>query len=176
MTSSPRSRWAKALLLLASALCASPASPQGTDLQQCLQIADITERVACYDAIARARASGNPAPPPSGAAIQASTAAAPAASRPREEFGLSDARREKARAPEMRQLDEIETRVVSIESIGAGYWQFVTTDGAIWRLAETRRSFRPPRAGDSVRIRSGRLGSFYLEADRQPSIRVVRSK
>jgi len=175
MTSSPKGRCAKALLLLVPALCASPVSAQDADLQPCLQIADITERVACYDAIARAQAGRRASTPPqSGTAAQAPAAAASPASGPREEFGLSEARREEARAPEMRQLNEIEAELVSIESVGAGYWQFATADGAIWRLAEIRRSFRLPRAGDSIRIRAGRLGSFYLEADRQPSIRVVR--
>lgn len=178
MTNPSDLRRAGAFLLLCAALHASPAGARDTDLQRCLQIADIAQRVACYDAIARAQQAGgeNPAPPASGsAAVQTSTSAAPAAS-PRAEFGLSEARREEARAPEMRQLNEIETELVSIESVGAGYWQFATTDGAIWRLAEASRTFRPPRAGDSVRIRSGRLGSFYLEADRQPSMRIVRIK
>lgn len=175
---SHRIRGVVVLLLPAAALWASPAGAQSTELQHCLQIEDIAERVACYDAIARAQQDGRQSAPAAApvTAVQTQTVITPAPSSARGEFGLSAARREKARAPEAQPPDEIETGVVSIESAGANYWRFVTTDGAIWRTAEARRSFRPPRTGDKIRIRAGRLGSYYLEAERQPSMRVIRIK
>ena len=167
-----------AVVLAVGTICfRGPAFAQEVGLSRCLAIADVAERVACYDAIAQAeqRASGSsagalsqPAPAPT-----APTDVEPAPSS-EENFGLSAARVEAIRPAQDRAPDSVEYAVTSAEIVGAGYWQFVTEEGPVWRLAARSRAFRAPRRGDTFTVRKGRLGSFYLESDRQPSIRVVR--
>lgn len=160
------------------AALAGPASAQ--DLGRCLAIPDVNQRVQCYDAIARAQ-QANPAPAPAvQAAAPVATHVAPAAqpaapaATVREEFGLSAAQRD-ARLPEQqRQLEEITVTVASARSVGPGYWQFGMSDGSVWRVEEVLRSFRPPRKGDQVSIVRGALGAYYLDADRQPRVRIKR--
>jgi hypothetical protein len=185
-----------ALLASAAAVPAPSAAAQRSELARCLAIADIAERVRCYDALARAEqghdaessapaaeqsASPEPAPvtsappaPPSPAPVAAAPPPAPAAAAQREEFGLSPAAIESRRPTQDRQLDEISTTIASARTVGAGYWQFVTDEGAVWRLTEVRRSFRPPEPGDDVVIRRGTLGSYYLDVDDQPALPIRR--
>jgi len=174
------------LLGVAGALiaCGSAAKAQEGDLARCLAIADIQARVACYDAIARAQAQVEPggatavpeARPvrPSAAAPQAAPAPAVPESDPRAEFGLSPAEREERLPSEQQQLEQVDAVVAAARIVGAGYWEFTMEDGSVWRLAEMRRSFRPPRAGDAVELRRGSLGSYFLEADSQIGIRIKR--
>ena len=171
-----------------------PATPraQVPDLTGCLAIADITQRVQCYDAIARAQVDAlQPAPgqaptatdlSPPVAVPQADAAgpgAAPALAQPSREadFGFSAAQREqrRARAEQGEQATgEMVYRVRTVERLGPGYWLYEMADGSLWRTEEIRRSFRPSRIGDAVSIRRGALGAFYLDADRQPVIRIRR--
>lgn len=172
----PLDRRLKLIMLAALLSGASPALAQEADLQPCLEIADIRERVTCYDKLAREQQARKEtsAPFSAEATIQRPSASMSAPSDTRREFGLSAAEREERRAPQADQKDELVTTIASSRPAGAGYWQFTTPEGVIWRLAETRRSFRIPRDGDDVKIRRGRLGSFYLEASGQPSIRIIR--
>jgi len=167
---------AAALALLGSG---SAATAQGTDLRQCLTIPDIQERVKCYDALAEAqvRAAPSPAEPQASSPVPpvpppARQAAAP--STPRAEFGRSAAQREEQLPEGQRQLERVTGAIASARVVGAGYWEFTMADGSVWRLAEVRRSFRPPRRGDEVEIRRGSLGAYYLDAGGQPSIRIQR--
>ena len=162
------------------AALASPASAQ--DLGRCLAIPDVNQRVQCYDTIARAQqASGAAAPAVPSAAPGAAAApavpvaaATPPAADTRQDFGLSAAQRD-ARLPEaQRQLEEISVTVASARAVGPGYWQLGMTDGSVWRVEEVLRSFRPPRSGDQVSIVRGALGAYYLDADRQPRVRIKR--
>lgn len=169
-------RIAPALLIVlgAASAVAVPASAQ--DLGRCLAIPDVNQRVQCYDAIARAQ-QANPAPAPAVAPVAPAAApvqpVAPAVVA-RQEFGLSAAQRD-ARLPEQqRQLDEISVTVATARAVGPGYWQFGMTDGTVWRVEEVLRSFRPPRKGEQVSIVRGALGAYYLDADRQPRVRIKR--
>lgn len=167
-------------------LAAAPASGQDPDLGRCLAIADVAVRIQCYDAVAKARQGVARGPgeaqaeqlPVTPAPLQAEAGqaaiSAPPAVRPKAEFGLSDAQREKRLPSAEQQLDAMTTTVLSAELVGPGYWQFKIQDGAIWRMAESPGLFRPPQPGDSVQIRRGALGSYYLDADRQPGVRVKR--
>lgn len=159
-----------------AALSVAPASAQAGKLSSCLAIPDVNARVACYDAIARAEQSvqgevGEESAPPGTAT------AVPQATRnpsPRADFGLSAAAREQRRPAEQQQLESLTVRVSSARMIGSGYWRFTMDDGSTWQLAEVLRAFRPPRSGDAAIITRGSLGSYLLEADGQPVIRVKR--
>lgn len=180
----PRHAWRAAVFaLLASA---SAATAQETDLRQCLSIRDIQERVRCYDALAEAqvRSAPPPAEPQAPATVpQASVPGPPtspsarqavAPGTPRAEFGRSAAQREEQLPDEQRQLDRVTGVIAAARVVGAGYWEFTMADGSVWRVTEVRRAFRPPRRGDEVEIRRGSLGSYYLDAGGQPTIRIQR--
>lgn len=171
---------------LAGAFSAPAVAQQ--DLAGCLAIQDVAQRVQCYDAIARAQQAAPPAapvqapaaavPPPAPVAAAAVPApvARPAApvSTPQQEFGLTTAQREARRPDAQQQLAELALTVSSAKPVGPGYWQFGMTDGSVWRVEEVMRSFRPPKAGEQVSIVRGALGAFYLDADRQPRVRIKR--
>jgi hypothetical protein len=166
-------------------IAALPAEAQETDLGKCLVISDVNARVQCYDELARSqqsRAGSNKSDrtgssqPSSSASKESGRPAADAVrtSTPRAEFGLSEAEREKRLPSADRQLDSITTTVRSAQLVGVGYWQYRMQDGSIWRMTESPRLFRPPEPGDAVQIRRGALGSYYLDADRQPGVRIKR--
>jgi len=183
----------RALVLLSvgglTGALSAPALAQ-QDLAGCLAIQDVAQRVQCYDAIARAQQAAPPAAPvqapaataPLSAPVAAAAAAVPApvarpaapVSTPQQEFGLTTAQREARRPDAQQQLAELALTVSSTKPVGPGYWQFGMTDGSVWRVEEVMRSFRPPKAGDQVSIVRGALGAFYLDADRQPRVRIKR--
>jgi hypothetical protein len=54
-------------------------------------------------------------------------------------------------------------------------WVFELQSGAVWRQIDTSQFFSDPKAGDSVEIRRGALGSFILKLNgRQPAVKVHR--
>ncbi|MFC3102184.1 hypothetical protein [Altererythrobacter lauratis] len=179
-----------AVVLMIALVLPVTAAAQETDLSRCLAIGNIEERVRCYDLIAEAQVQramtnsagetsaasippvSSPAPVAPTATASAAAASAPAVATPT--FGLSAAQREARRDPAAREADQLAANVVSARSVGPGYWRFELSDGTVWQLTETRRSFRAPRPGDSIVIRRGALGAFYLDADRQPVIGIRR--
>lgn len=181
----------RALVLLSvgglTGALSAPALAQ-QDLAACLAIPDMAQRVQCYDAIARSQQAAPPAAPvqapaataplpaPVAAAAVPAPVARPAApvSTPQQEFGLTTAQREARRPDAQQQLTELALTVSSAKPVGPGYWQFGMTDGSVWRVEEVMRSFRPPKAGEQVSIVRGALGAFYLDADRQPRVRIKR--
>ena len=156
---------------------ATPGATQDSGLAKCLAIAEINARVACYDAIARAerQTNGRNLEPLSSSEGQGSepVPAAPI-SNPRAEFGLGADEREHLRPVQQQQLARIGAHVVSARMVGAGYWQISLDDGSIWQLTEVSRAFRPPHRGDAAVIRRAALGSYLLDLNGQPLIRIKR--
>lgn len=177
-------------LLMSALFIPVSATAQEADLSRCLAIGNIEERVRCYDAIAQSQVQrgvtntavetpaasvpsvSNPAPVANAGTDSAPAASAPAVAAPT--FGLSAAQREARLNPAAREPDELAANVVSARRVGPGYWRFELSNGTVWQLTETRRSFRAPRPGDAIVIRRGALGAFYLDADRQPVIGIRR--
>ncbi len=156
----------KALLVGALATAATPAFAQAPsadrqlgDVQACRAIADVAERVACYDrasapAAVSEQAARPPAPPPT----------------PEEQFGRSPERArpappppQQARAPEAQQLEQISARIVSLRSDALGRLSFVLDNGQVWRMTESEGTFDFPGRGDTVTIRRGALGGYRLD-------------
>lgn len=169
----PRSQYflGAALVVASATLPATEALAQDRDLEICLAIPDIGNRVSCYDAVARARSEQGRAT----ASVPAvANAPAPAVRNPQSDFGLSEARRETQRPVEERVPDSITAVVVSSRIVGAGYWEFVMTDNSVWRLTEVRKTFRRPAAGDEVTIKQGAMNSYHLRLGNQPTMLAVR--
>jgi hypothetical protein len=57
---------------------------------------------------------------------------------------------------------------------GIGHWTVTLDSGEQWKMSESAPGFVPPRDGDSVRIRKGTLGSYFMDVNSQAGVRVVR--
>lgn len=159
-----------ALVAASVALPAMPALAQDRDLESCAAIADLGQRVACYDAVTRSRATSAPAAP------VAAPIPAPPPRDARRDFGLPQAVIETQRPVEERVPDSITAVIASARIVGAGYWELTMTDNSVWRFTEVRTAFRSPRAGEDVKIRQGAIGSYHLQLGSQPTVRAVRVK
>lgn len=69
---------------------------------------------------------------------------------------------------------EIESVVKSITANRAGQITIVLEDGARWQQVDTKILNREPRVGDKVRIRTAAMGSFLVNFNEGPAIRMKR--
>jgi len=155
-----------------SGVAAEPSHP-------CSAIDDASQRLACYDA-----AFGRPAgattvtitPKPALAPATTATAAAvdPVAQQ-RAEFGLSDAAK-KARDPQQAaQAESITDTLAALGQRPTGELVFNLQNGQVWMQIESDTRTRV-KAGDTVTIRKGALGSFLLVGPDRVSVRVRRAR
>lgn len=172
-----RSKPLRAALFAASSVVltlAAPAAAQDENFERtviimraCAQIADVAARVTCYDNTMAPQV-GHPAPTP---------APTPAAAPPRglgaEQVALP---REQARQQAReRQADNLVAQVTSVVTIRPGVFTLALADGSQWTVVdEAPFGYAEPRAGSSVRIEPGSLGSYHLRYDSQQSLRVRR--
>ncbi|TIX49714.1 hypothetical protein [Alteraurantiacibacter aquimixticola] len=167
-----RLKW---LVALPAALVATtPAAAQEEDYERivtimraCAEIEDVMARVTCYDNNIGA---GRPSAAPS---ASSGTSSVPAVNAPAG-FGA-----EMVRQPEVRrsqeQEDAITARVSSVSEVEPDIYLITLSDGAQWRFVDSAPfGFSPPRAGDTVELERGSLGSVFLEYDGQRRIRVRR--
>jgi hypothetical protein len=176
------------MLLLAAAASliplASPATAQVPDnvvlniMRECAKIDDPTARLACYDNNIR-QAGGTPRA--AGAVPVPGGGRAPAVPNTAQSFGIEDVRapsqpaQPQATRTQSGRVDEISTRVSSIREREPGTYQLTMDDGAQWRFAEgVGLGYRLPRAGSTVEIERGSLGSYLLRFDDQQAVPVVR--
>lgn len=166
---------------------ASPASADElmniTDIKDCQRISGDTERLACYDTVARGgifneqklkqvqveqfgskslRKSPEPAPEEAKETVNpvASDAGTKAESSPLPKTKVS--------------VDEIYVTVVRSRKDNTGHYYFQTSDNQVWKQEEVRSwsSSVPFEA----KIKKGLMGSFFLVSEGGKSIRVKRVK
>lgn len=139
---------------------------------ECDAIHNESTRLACYDGAARrSRSSMGANRPGMLPGLKASQPMTPAQS-----FGMNGqlARQRQDMPAKPEGPSEISARVASAADNGVGMWQVNFIDGARWKMTEGSRDFKPPRAGDTVRIRKATMGSYLMYVGAQPSVRVVR--
>lgn len=146
------------------------ASAQIEGFKACATIADGGKRLACYDsalAAADGDAAARLAEQRRAAELAAAKAAAEAKARQEQEqlaaFGSeSTPKGEKAREEAIKQIS------ATITEIASGVTGLVITldNGQVWRQTESR-ALPPVRAGDTVTIRRGLLGSYRMTFERQ---------
>ena len=178
MTPPRRLAAAAATVVLGTALLPSLALAKDSDAQRrasafqavldCRGVADNAARLACYDAaaanIGQAEEKGD--------IVVIDRAQAQKAHR--EAFGLHVPSLDfvtKALKPE--EVDQIRARVTSARADAYGKWTFVLEDGAVWRQI-AGDLLRDPKAGSTVEIKRGAIGSFKMSVDGQPTIKVHR--
>lgn len=77
-----------------------------------------------------------------------------------------------ARSPDAEEMDSVQLQVERVASRGHLY-AFIMTDGQVWVQTEAQRA-NNVREGDTVTIRRGVLGSFFLVSQRGGSDHRVR--
>lgn len=172
----------KLLPVLIALGCAAPAGVVAEEQShRCAAIVDASQRLDCYDA-----AFGRPAA--STDAIRSAPAATPAATAPataiaavdpvaqqRAEFGLSEAAK-KARDPQQSaQADSITDTLATLGQRPTGELVFNLQNGQVWMQIEASTRTRV-KAGDTVTIRRGALGSFLLVGPDRMPVRVRRAR
>ena len=164
-------------LMIAALVAASPAlakdkpappSPLVSAIDRCRQVADPTQRLACYDSAA-------------GALVQATNAGTVAVvdqneirkarhslfgfTLPRIPFFSGDSTADEAQ----RQLD---STITSVRALNNGYYRVVIADnGAVWETTDSSVSFDAPRPGQKITIVRGPLGSYFLRINGQVGVR-----
>ena len=146
----------------------APPSPLVTAIDRCRQMADPTQRLACYDSAANAL-------------VQAANAGTVAVvdqneirkarhslfgfTLPKIPFFSGDTTADEAQ----RQLD---STITSVRPLNNGYFRLVIADnGAVWETTDSSISFDPPRPGQKITIVRGPLGSYFLRINGQVGVR-----
>lgn len=162
-------------------LSGSPAQAQVSDdivlniLRECARIDDPTARLACYDNNIRA-AGANPRPSvPGRMDTPRSDAGAPAPRNSPQGFGAESVRTAERFQSQDNEADEISATITSISQREPGIYAFTIEGGARWQFAESvGMGYRVPRAGSTIEIERGALGSYLMRFDRQQAVPVRR--
>lgn len=143
-------------------------------MRECAKIDDPTARLACYDNNIRA-AGGTPRAVVPGQMPAPQGGGAPVAANTPQGFGSEDVRGPQRFATPSGQLQEITARVSSVRPREPGIYAFTLEGGAQWVFAEgVNSAYRVPRAGSTVEIDRGALGSFLMRFDNQQPVPVRR--
>jgi hypothetical protein len=72
------------------------------------------------------------------------------------------------------EIDSIESEIVSAHQVGYGRWVVTLEDGSTWAQTDDNMIAARPRAGQTVRVNRGVLGTFMMRVNNQPAVRVRR--
>lgn len=134
-----------------------------SQLRNCSQIAEISSRVACYDAL-----SEDVSPAPAERAV-----AEPRGLGSEQVRQVQPTRTEPA--AEHAERHSIEATVTAAVQREPGIHLLTLEDGAQWQFAEgVPASYNPPRRGSTVEIRSAAMGSYLMRFQGQQAVRVRR--
>jgi hypothetical protein len=117
---------------------------------------------------------------PASADAPAAPAAAAAArqSSPSSEFGLSaEAIRKKQAAanPDApKPPEQLVSRVKAVTTKARGAYQITLEDGQVWEETQHSSAATPPKVGETVTIKQGMLGSYFLTSSAALALRVKR--
>ena len=167
----------KAALVLAAALLACPVrAAEPTDrppaLQSvidCRKLTDGAQRLACYDAAVAKMDEAETR----GDLVTLDRDQRQAARR--QAFGFSIpafTMFDRGEKPEA--INKVTDTVASVSMTPQGRWVLRMQDGAVWRQIDEEQLYKKPHAGSVVEIHKASLGSFMMNVDNQPAIRVHR--
>jgi hypothetical protein len=146
----------------------APPSPLVAAIDHCRQIADPTQRLACYDsaasALVTATTSGQVAIVDQNE-VRKVRHSLFGFSLPKIPFFSGD-----TTAGEVQ--DKLDSTITSVHQLPNGYWRIVIADNnAVWETTDSYLSFDDPRAGQKITIVRGPLGSFFLRINGQNGVR-----
>lgn len=166
---------ALALLALAGpALAADKDRERAAELKavlDCRPILDTAQRLDCFDkaaaALDAAEASGNVVVIDRKQALAAR----------KEAFGFTlPSLAIFDRAATKGEINTIESTLASANRDGTGRWVLVLDNGARWRQIDDTEVYPEPHKGSKIKIRKASLGSFVMNIDGQPWIKVHREE
>jgi hypothetical protein len=165
------------VLLGSSAQAASaPKLPARADLvralSECRSITDPTERLACFDKTAAALDEAQT----KGEVVVVDRQQAQEVKRQAFGFRLDALSIFDRGGPKDRGEDAITALAQSAHRGANGHWIINLEGGAVWRQIDDEELSREPHQGSAIRIRKATLGSFMMNVDGQPGIRVHRDE
>lgn len=150
-------------------------------LRECARIDDASARLACYDNNIRNVGGTARTTVPGRVSVQGGAAPVQGGPAPLAPSGPAGFGAEDIRTPDRfseapgGQLQQISARVRSVRPREPGVYALTLEDGAEWLFAEGVSSgYRVPRAGSTVEIERGSLGSFLMRFDQQTPVPVRR--
>jgi hypothetical protein len=141
----------------------------------CSTVVEDRARLKCYDEQAarqkKAAAAASPAP---------AAASKPArATSPSSDFGLNEEalrKRQAASNPDTpKDPEQLVARVAAVAKKPRGEFRITLDDGQVWEETQHSSSSIPPGVGDTVTIKRGLLGSYFLERGAGLALRVKRT-
>lgn len=72
------------------------------------------------------------------------------------------------------QPDEIEAKIKSVRGLGYGKWVIELDTGAKWQTTETTGPTRDPRPGQTIKIKKGAMGGYFLTVEGGRGVRGMR--
>jgi hypothetical protein len=158
------------------------AGPTGTGLDNCPQIADDKERLACFDrefaslaqrkpAVAAAPGPATAAPP---APAKPAAASTPGELTPEQAVGLPAGKILKLqKSPTGTEIKALDAKIERVSVNSAGRGVFKLDNGQVWQQVEPDPMFEV-HPGDTVHLSKALLGSFFMSASKKMSTRVAR--
>jgi hypothetical protein len=142
-------------------------SPLVNAIEACRQIADPTQRLACYDraapALVDAARSGEIRVVDRGQVRQVRRSLF-GYSMPKLPFFSGDDSADTG--------DELQTTIKSVRDIGYGKYRIVLTEGdAVWETTEASISLSEPKPGQKITIKRGPMGSYFVRINGQRSVK-----
>ena len=172
-----RTVWlAFAILLLAGAQAKANTSRLQDALQACALVPNPTDRLTCFDGLAKSTASDTAQNGLTTGAIEPTTKVPVTASEQRA------ARHEKRQVAEQRRAKDPNDRarstyngvVLRAWANGAGNYYVALTNGEIWK-SDDHEQVRPVKDGEAVALSPGAVGGWFMQFKtiRRPTIRVL---
>jgi hypothetical protein len=149
-----------------------PPSPLVTAIDRCRQIADSTQRLACYDSAANALVTATTSGEVSIVdrnEVRKVRHSLFGFSLPKIPFFSGDTTATEAQ-------EKLDSTIKSVRQLNNGHYEIVLTDNnAVWETTESGGiSFEPPHVGQKIEILRGALGNYFLRIDGQIGVRGKR--
>lgn len=164
-----------ALALLAGAASAAPqqsvaGNPLVERVIECKKLPDEHSRVLCYDqavdALSQATATGS--------VVVIDKAEVRQTRRSLFGFSLPKMPLFRGDTTQDDEPDEIEAKIASVRGLGYDKYLIVLDSGARWQTTEADSFGATPRPGDTIRIKKGALGAYFLKVGSGRGVKGMR--
>jgi hypothetical protein len=142
------------------------------DLTQCRAIAEDQARLACFDRAAAAFDEAEKA----GDIVVVDKAQATEVKRQAFGLNLNSALSMFDRGAHADKVDRVTMTVGEVKKTADGKWMITTTEGQIWRQIDSDPLDLTPKAGDTVVVSRGSLGSFFVKIGHNRDMRAHRDQ
>lgn len=85
-------------------------------------------------------------------------------------FGIFGGNKDKKDDAE-EEISAIDSTIVRANRSRTGGWIVETAEGAVWELTEVPKRLLDPKSGQTIEIRKGALGTYFLRINGQPGVK-----